>query len=59
VHNAPEIIKNTAIAELMEIFKTLNLGDIEGDRVDQALSTISEMLKIDQSTLEFEDEPKN
>jgi len=57
--NTPEIIKNAAIAELMEIFGTLNLRDVEGDRVDQALSAISEMPQIDPLTLEFEDEPKN
>ena len=57
--NAPEVVENAAIAELMEIFGTLNLSDIEGDRVDQALSAISEMPQIDPSTLEFEDEPRN
>ena len=57
--NAPEIVENAAIAELMEIFRTLNLGDIEGDRIDQALSAISGMPQIDPLTLEFEDEPRN
>ena len=56
--NAPEIVKNAAIAELKEIFGTLNLGDAEGDRVDRALSAISEMPQIDPSALEFEDEPR-
>ena len=57
--NAPEVVENAAIAELMEIFGTLNLGDIEGDPVDQAPPAISEMPQIDPSTLEFEDEPRN
>ena len=43
----------------MEIFGTLDLGDAEGNRVDQALSAISEMLQIDPSTLEFEDKPRS
>ena len=57
--NAPEVVENAAIAELMEIFGTLDLGDGEGDRVDQVLSAISEMPQIDPSTLEFEDEPRS
>ena len=57
--NAPEVVENAAITELMEIFGTLDLGDGEGDRVDQVLSAISEMPQIDPSTLEFEDEPRS
>ena len=57
--NASEVIENAAIAELMEIFGPLNLGDIEGDHIDQALSAMSEMPQIDPSTLEFEDELRN
>ena len=56
--NAPEVIENAAIAELKEIFGTLNLSDAEGDRVDRALSAISEMPQIDPSSLEFDDEPR-
>jgi len=43
----------------MEIFGTLDLGDAEGNCIDQALSAISEMLQIDPSTLEFKDEPRS
>ena len=49
--NTPEIVESAAIAELKEIFGTLNLSD-----VDRALSAISEMPQIDPSTLEFKDE---
>ena len=56
--NAPEIIEEAAIEELRQIFGTLNLRDEKAEEVDQVLSAISEMTKIDLSTLEFEDEPK-
>ena len=56
--NAPEVVESAAIAELKGIFGTLNLGDAKGDRVDRALSAISEMPQIDPSTLEFKDEPR-
>ena len=57
--NAPEIVEEATIAELKQIFGTLNLDDTEGQHIDQAFSAISEMPQIDPSTLEFEDEPKN
>ena len=38
--------------------RTLNLGDENVEQIDQTLSAISEMIKIDPSTLEFKDEPK-
>ena len=56
--NTPEVIENATIVELKEIFGTLNLGDAEGDRVDWALSAISEMPQIDPSSLDFDDEPR-
>ena len=57
--NAPEVVEKAAIAELKQIFGTLNLNDTEGQRIDQVFSAISEMPQIDPSALEFEDEPKN
>jgi hypothetical protein len=57
--NAPEVVESAAMAELMEIFGTLDLSDTEGNCIDQALSAISEMPQIDPSTLEFEDEPRS
>ena len=56
--NDPAIVENAAIAELKQIFGTLDSGDDINQPVDQALSAISEMPQIDLSTLEFEDEPK-
>ena len=44
--------------ELCQAFRTLNLGDEKAEQVDQVLSAISKMTKIDLSTLEFKDEPK-
>lgn len=52
----PEVVENATSAELMEIFRTLDLGDVEGNCMDQALSAISKMPQIDPLTLEFEDE---
>jgi len=57
--NTPEVVKNAAIAELMEIFGTMDVSDAKGNHVDQALSAISEMSQIDPSTLEFKDEPRS
>ena len=56
--NAPTVVEEAAIEELRQAFGTLNLGDEKAEQVDQVLSAISEMTKIDPSTLEFEDEPK-
>ena len=56
--NEPKIVEDAAIKELRQAFGTLNLGEGKAEQVDQVLSAISEMTKIDPSTLEFEDEPK-
>jgi len=56
--NVPKIVKDKAIKELHQAFGTLNLGDEKAEQIDQTLSTISEMTKLDPSTLEFKDEPK-
>jgi len=49
----PMIIKDAAIKELHQAFRTLNLGDGRAEQIDQVSSTISKMMKIDPSTLEF------
>ena len=56
--NEPKVVEDEAIKELRQAFGTLNLGDEITEQIDQTLSAISEMTKIDPSTLEFEDEPK-
>ena len=56
--NTPNVIEDMAIKELHQAFGTLNLGEGKVEQVDQVLSTISEMTKIDPSVLELEDEPK-
>jgi len=56
--NTPNIIKYAAIKELCQAFRTLNLREEKREQIDQVLSSISEMTKIDPSILEFEDEPK-
>ena len=56
--NQPKFVEDEAIKELRQAFGTLNLGDENAERIDRTLSAISEMTKIDPSTLEFEDEPK-
>ena len=56
--NAPTVVEEAAIEELCQAFRTLNLRDEKVEQVDQVLSAISEMTKIDLSTLEFKDEPK-
>jgi hypothetical protein len=63
LHNEPEpdpaLADQAAIAELRELFKGLDLGDI-GENIDhdRIFSAISEAGSIDPSLLEFEDEPK-
>lgn len=56
--NEPKVVKDEAIKELRQAFGTLNLRDENTEQIDWTLSAISEMTKIDPSTLEFEDEPK-
>ena len=56
--NAPKVVKDTAIEELPQAFGTLNLREGTVEQIDQVLSAISGMSKINPSTLEFEDEPK-
>ena len=56
--NTPKTVEDAAIEELRQAFGTLNLEDEKAKQIDQVFSAISEMTKIDPSTLEFEDEPK-
>ena len=56
--NAPQVVEDVAVKELHQAFGTLNLREGEAEQIDQVLCAISEMTKIDPSTLEFEDEPK-
>ena len=58
MRNAPQVVEDAAVKELRQAFGTLNLGEGKAEQIDQVLSAISEMTKIDPSTLEFEDEPK-
>ena len=55
--NVPQVVKDAAVKELCQAFGTLNLREGKVEQFDQVLSAISEMTKIDPSTLEFEDEP--
>ena len=56
--NAPKVVEDAAIEELRQAFGTLKLREGKAEQIDQVLSAISKMSKIDPSTLEFEDEPK-
>jgi len=53
-----KIIEDAAIKKLCQAFRTLNLGEGKAEQVDQVLSAISKMTKLDPSTLEFEDNPR-
>jgi len=53
-----KIIEDAAIKKLCQAFRTLNVGEGKAEQVDQVLSAISKMTKLDPSTLEFEDNPR-
>ena len=57
-HNASQIVEDVAVKERHQAFRTLNIREGKVEQIKQVLSTISEMTKIDPSTLEFKDEPK-
>ena len=52
------VVEDAAIKELRQAFGTLNLKEGKAEQVDQVLSAISDVTKIDPSTLEFEDKPR-
>ena len=56
--NTPNVIEDAAIKKLCQAFRTLNLREGKAEQIDQVLSPISQMTKIDPSVLEFEDEPR-
>ena len=56
--NEPKIVEDAAIKELCQAFRTLNLREGKAEQVDQVLSAISKMRKIDASNLEFKDKPR-
>lgn len=57
-HNASQVVEGVAVKELHQAFRTLNIREGKVEQIKQVLSTISEMTKINPSTLEFKDEPK-
>lgn len=58
MQNKIEVVKDAAIKELCQAFRTLNLREGKVEQVNQVHSAISKMTKIDLSTLKFEDEPR-